>query len=273
MTDVLRYAAFTDRPGRQPGRRRARRRRAVRRRDAGDRRRASATARPRSCDGDDIRYFSPLAEVPFCGHATIATASRSPSATGPASVVFDTQRAGAGQHAARRPGPADRDADERAAARRRGRRPTSTRCWPRWAGGATTSTRRCRRASAYAGAWHPVLAVAHARAAGRPRLRLRPPRRADGRARLDDGAARLARGRGRFHSRNPFPPGGVVEDPATGAAAAALGAYLRELGLVEPPATITIHQGDDIGRPGRLLVDIHADRAGDRRDRRRRPIT
>ena len=23
----------------------------------------------------------------------------------------------------------------------------------------------------------------------------------------------------RFHSRNPFPPGGVVEDPATGAAA------------------------------------------------------
>ena len=26
-----------------------------------------------------------------------------------------------------------------------------------------------------------------------------------------------------FHSRNPFPVGGVVEDPATGAAAAALG--------------------------------------------------
>ena len=25
--------------------------------------------------GTDIRYFSPLAEVPFCGHATIATAS------------------------------------------------------------------------------------------------------------------------------------------------------------------------------------------------------
>jgi PhzF family phenazine biosynthesis protein len=24
-------------------------------------------------DGEDIRYFSPLAEVPFCGHATVAT--------------------------------------------------------------------------------------------------------------------------------------------------------------------------------------------------------
>jgi len=64
----------------------------------------------------------------------------------------------------------------------------------------------------------------------------------------------------RFHARNPFPPGGVVEDPATGAAAAALGAYLRELGLVEPPVTVTILQGEDMGRPGRLLVDLHADR-------------
>ena len=58
-----------------------------------------------------------------------------------------------------------------------------------------------------------------------------------------------------FHARNPFPPGGVVEDPATGAAAAALGAYLRELGLVDPPATLTIHQGEDMGRPSRLRVD------------------
>jgi predicted PhzF superfamily epimerase YddE/YHI9 len=31
-----------------------------------------------------------------------------------------------------------------------------------------------------------------------------------------------------FHSRNPFASGGVYEDPATGAAAAALAGYLRE---------------------------------------------
>jgi PhzF family phenazine biosynthesis protein len=65
----------------------------------------------------------------------------------------------------------------------------------------------------------------------------------------------------RFHARDPFPPGGAVEDPATGAAAAALGAYLRELGLIAPSATITILQGEDMGRPGRLLVDVHAERA------------
>src|SRR3712207_7080150 len=49
-----------------------------------------------------------------------------------------------------------------------------------------------------------------------------------------------------FHARNPFPVGGVVEDPATGAAAAAFGHYLREIGAVTPPTTITIHQGVDM---------------------------
>jgi PhzF family phenazine biosynthesis protein len=59
-----------------------------------------------------------------------------------------------------------------------------------------------------------------------------------------------------FEARNPFPPGGVREDPATGSAAAALGGYLRALGLVEPPTTITVHQGRHVGRPGVLTVDI-----------------
>ena len=42
----------------------------------------TAFATSREDGGYDVRYFSPEAEVPFCGHATIATASRSPSATG-----------------------------------------------------------------------------------------------------------------------------------------------------------------------------------------------
>jgi len=61
-----------------------------------------------------------------------------------------------------------------------------------------------------------------------------------------------------FHSRNPFPVGGVVEDPATGAAAAALGGYLRTAGLVAPPASMTIRQGETMGRPSLLTVDIPA---------------
>jgi PhzF family phenazine biosynthesis protein len=59
-----------------------------------------------------------------------------------------------------------------------------------------------------------------------------------------------------FHSRNPFPVGGVIEDPATGAAAAALGGYLREKELVRLPAQIIIRQGEAMGRPSRIEVGI-----------------
>jgi PhzF family phenazine biosynthesis protein len=62
-----------------------------------------------------------------------------------------------------------------------------------------------------------------------------------------------------YYARNPFPPGGIVEDPATGAAAAAFGGYLRELGLVSTPATITVHQGHDMGRPGTITVTVPAE--------------
>lgn len=62
-----------------------------------------------------------------------------------------------------------------------------------------------------------------------------------------------------FSARNPFPPGGVVEDPATGAAAAAFGGYLRALGLVDVPAQVTVLQGQDMGQPSRLLIDISND--------------
>jgi len=43
---------------------------------------------------------------------------------------------------------------------------------------------------------------------------------------------------------------------ATGAAAAALGGYLRALGLVPPSRRVSIRQGEDMGRPSLLLVDI-----------------
>ena len=51
----------------------------------------------------------------------------------------------------------------------------------------------------------------------------------------------------RFHSRNAFAAGGVYEDPATGAAAAALAAYLSERG--HSAGEIEVHQGYDMGTP------------------------
>lgn len=58
-----------------------------------------------------------------------------------------------------------------------------------------------------------------------------------------------------FHSRNAFASGGVYEDPATGAAAAALGGYLRDIDW-QGAKTFTILQGEDMGVPSRLTVSF-----------------
>ena len=211
--------------------------------------------------GTSIRYFSPLAEVPFCGHATIATAVALAERDGPGEIVLDTVNGPV-------PVTTRRDQDGHILA-------TLTSVPARIADLAPTDLRELLASLGwdagdldpalpprvgYAGAWHPVIA-----AATRQRL-----------SALDydfDRLAALMAARDwttiqliwreaptTFHSRNPFPPGGVVEDPATGAAAAALGAYLRDLQLVPLPARVTIHQGEDLGRPGLLSVDIRADR-------------
>lgn len=59
-----------------------------------------------------------------------------------------------------------------------------------------------------------------------------------------------------FHARNPFPVGGIVEDPATGAAAAALGGYLRTHRHLELPAEFVVIQGVDIGQPSLITVHV-----------------
>ncbi|WP_431946645.1 PhzF family phenazine biosynthesis protein [Micromonospora marina] len=206
-----------------------------------------------------VRYFSPLAEVPFCGHATIASAVAYGQRHGPGVLHLDT-RAGLVEVAT------SVRADGTTTA-------TLTSVTPRtiplgdedraallaalrWSPDDLDATLPPR--VAYAGAWHPIVA-----AATRQRL-----------ADLDyDMAALSALMAERdwttidlvhresplvFHARNPFPPGGVVEDAATGAAAAAFGGYLRELGLVQPPATVTVRQGEDMGRPSLLTVGIPA---------------
>jgi PhzF family phenazine biosynthesis protein len=59
----------------------------------------------------------------------------------------------------------------------------------------------------------------------------------------------------RFHARNPFPVGGVYEDPATGAAAAALAGYLRDIEW-QGENSFDILQGEDMGNPSRLSVQF-----------------
>jgi PhzF family phenazine biosynthesis protein len=60
-----------------------------------------------------------------------------------------------------------------------------------------------------------------------------------------------------FHTRNAFASGGVLEDPATGAATAALAGYLRDLGWPHGGA-IDIVQGEDMGARSLLRAEIPA---------------
>ncbi|MET9660637.1 PhzF family phenazine biosynthesis isomerase [Streptomyces sp. NPDC006510] len=211
-----------------------------------------------------IRYFSPKAEVPFCGHATVASALALAERDGPGDLVFSTPAGTVPVTVTRQgtelratltsvePEVVDVAPDDLTEA-------LAALDWP-----ASDLDPALPPRIAFAGARHLVLA-----AATRERL-----------AELDYDFARLETLMHRldlstlqlvwraapdvFHVRDPFPVGGIVEDPATGAAAAAFGAYLRAEGLVPDAAVLTLHQGEDMGRPGTLTVEL---RAGDARVR------
>jgi PhzF family phenazine biosynthesis protein len=207
----------------------------------------------------EVRYFSPLAEVPFCGHATIATGVAHAHLNGPGDLHLAT-RSGQVDVTTRRNDNGTITATLTSVAPRT--EPLVDGDLDRLLTALRWSAEDLDPAMpplvAYAGAWHPIIA-------------------AGSRARLADldydfpalGALMAERdwttvqlvwreSSDVFHARNPFPPGGVVEDPATGAAAAALGGYLRDLSLVTPPSSVTIHQGHDMGRPSLLTVAVPA---------------
>ncbi len=203
-----------------------------------------------------IRYFSPAAEVAFCGHATIA-----------AGVVLGEQCGEGGYRLASAIGEIPL-----AVRAREGRIEASlTSVEPRheaasealvagvldalgWRSG--DLDRSIPPARIYAGIWHLLLAtstLARLTDLAYDFERLKALMVRDGLTTLQ----LVWRERSDvFHSRNPFPVGGVVEDPATGSAAAALGGYLRDAGLAAAPATLIVRQGEAMGRPSRIVVDV-----------------
>ena len=204
----------------------------------------------------DVRYFAPRQEVPFCGHATIAAAialvERSPAAelvfhTPAGLVTVDTERTDRGLVAeltSVSPRVQEAPADLVASVLRA----------LGWSAEDLDPGYPVRLANA--GSEHLVLVT-------RTRQRLSD---------LDydfDELAEIMRGHGLitvllvwpearklYQARNPFAGSGVVEDPATGAAAAAFGGYLRDLGLIGANAEFVISQGVDMGRPSVIGVSV-----------------
>lgn len=204
-----------------------------------------------------VRYFSPRAEVDFCGHVTIALG------------VAHAERNGAGTlrlRTAAGPVTLETAVDDRGGAPPTATLtsvPTRTRPATDAQVSATLAALRWPAADldpalpphvAFAGNDHLVLA-----AATRTRLAdLHYDFAALDAVMKEHGWTTVhlvwRESAAVFHARDPFPPGGVEEDPATGAAAAAFGGYLRELGLFPEPGPLTIHQGEDMGRPSELTV-------------------
>jgi len=203
-----------------------------------------------------VRYFSPEAEVSFCGHATIATGVVLGEASGDGTYRLATAvgevpvtvrpRNGHKEASLTSVEPKHTPASDTLIDE-----VLSTLGWE--ADDLDSSIPPVR---AYAGAWHLVLAAATSDRLAKLQYDFEKLKA----LMLHDGLTTLQlvwrESSDVFHSRNPFPVGGVVEDPATGAAAAALGGYLRAAELIPVPGTFIIRQGEAMGRPSRLVVDI-----------------
>jgi PhzF family phenazine biosynthesis protein len=211
-----------------------------------------------------IRYFSPVAEVPFCGHATIATAVALAERDGPGDLRLATAAGPVAVRTEAGPGGAVAATLTSVAPRVDPDPPGDDELSEvlgilRWDAADLDPALPPR--IAFAGARHLILAAATRERLAALDYDFDALKAYMSQRDLTTVALVHRAGPATFDARNPFPVGGVVEDPATGAAAAAFGAYLRALGLVTPPVRVTVHQGDDLGRPSLLLVDIDPDPA------------
>ncbi|AKU14651.1 PhzF family phenazine biosynthesis protein [Luteipulveratus mongoliensis] len=205
-----------------------------------------------------IRYFSPLSEVPFCGHATIAAAAVLAGRLGTGPLHFNTKS-----------GPVDIETSERDGVIQA----SFTSVEPRVSDldpkvldqllDVLGLTREDLREDlpprlAYAGATHPIVPLAERATFDGFSFEPAAMRALQDQHGWVTVAVLWQASEAEWEARNPFPVGTVAEDPATGAAAAATGAYLRSQGAVPVPGAITIKQGKHVGRPSILAVSIPA---------------
>lgn len=205
-----------------------------------------------------VRFWSPAAEVPFCGHATVATAVALAERDGPGDISFDTQGGVVALRSAEAPGggtsvsftsvePRVRSMDEE----------TRARLLSLLGLFEDDLDPRFPVQESFAGNWHPIVVIADREIFHQ--FRFSP---ADVAALMREqtwlGTVTVlnALNPSEFEARNLFPVGRITEDPATGSAAASTGAYLREHGYAD--RTIRIHQGRHVGRPSELVVSIPA---------------
>lgn len=200
-----------------------------------------------------VRYFSPQTEVPFCGHATIALGAAMASRFGEgewtlalnASTITVRGRGDGSAFAATLRSPATRSGAVDPALRER--------ALALFGLSGDDLDPRLAPAQIHAGADHLLLGLRSRERLAAMRYDLDLGRELMQQAGWVTIALVWTESAQRFHARNAFAAGGVYEDPATGAAAAALAGRLRDIAWPHAGA-ITIVQGEDMGMRSLLQV-------------------
>jgi PhzF family phenazine biosynthesis protein len=205
-----------------------------------------------------VRFFAPAAEVPFCGHATIALGAVLAREQGDglfhlqlndAAITVEGRREGKLFAAALQsppthstPAPAELAQEFLALF---GYKPAEL-------------DPRIPPAIAHAGADHFVLGLATRKALARMQYDLGAGRLLMNLEKIVTVVLAWAESDTLVHTRNPFASGGVYEDPATGAGTAALAGYLRDLAWpgVHEGGRLEIVQGEDMGSRSRLTAEL-----------------
>jgi PhzF family phenazine biosynthesis protein len=204
-------------------------------------------------DGWRVRYFAPELEVPFCGHATIALGAALGERFGEGTYKLALN---------------DSEISVRASKTDLGFSAT-LQSPPTWTKDAPEEWANCIFASfqlnkeqlderfpiriAGAGATHLIIFVKDRQTLADMKYPFEEVRALMAEQNLVTISLLWQESDSVIHSRNPFAAGGVYEDPATGAAAAALAGYLRDIGW-KGKNEFTILQGEDMGVPSRLNV-------------------
>ena len=206
-------------------------------------------------DGFRVRYFSPEAEVPFCGHATIALGAALAEHFGDgvyklllneAQISVEGRKQGRLTAAALQSPPTHSQ-------------PVSRQLLSEAMGlfdlQAEDIDLRIPPALINGGAQHLVLALNRRETLKNMRYDFETGRQLMVREGLVTILLVFAESSRLFHTRNPFAFGGVYEDPATGAASAAFAGYLRDIGW-DHGGAIDIVQGEDMGSRSRIHAEL-----------------
>lgn len=223
-------------------------------------------------EGWRVRYFSPEAEVDFCGHATIALGAALARRFGDGRFALQLNHAAISVEGDTRDGQLAAALQSPPTHSRAASPELLQQALALFGYTPDELDPRLPPAIAHAGIDHLVLALCSRAALAAMRYDLAAGRSLMQQYRIGTIALLQVEAPQQLHARNPFAIGGVYEDPATGAAAAAVAGYLRDLGWPHG-GRIEILQGHDMGMPSRLLADIGATAgAGIRVSGRVRPL-